>query len=269
MTEVFNRYLRLLGIQHEKTCYAELRRIVRAHLTRIPFENISKLFYHRVEGLQQIPGLPRYLDGIERYRFGGTCYTLNYHLYSLLRSLGYRATLCGAGMNQPDAHMVILVNCEGKEYLVDAGYAAPFLEPLPRFLGYDYRITLGTDEYVLSSKDNKGRSKLTLYRDGSPRHGYLVDPRPRQIEDFRPVISESLLPGATFMNCVLLVRFETDYSMVLHNLTITESRGQRVIRKVLKSTDELVPAIEKHFGIPPAVSETALEGLSFARDAWS
>jgi len=65
------RFLSILGIPREKPHIDALGRIVRAHLTTVPFENISKLYYLRTAGLTTVPDLDRYLDGIERYHFGG------------------------------------------------------------------------------------------------------------------------------------------------------------------------------------------------------
>ncbi len=142
----------------------------------IPFENISKLYNRKHLGLAGLPSLQLYLDGIERYHFGGTCYANNFHFYSLLSTLGYSVKLCAADMTNPDVHMVIMVNVDGREYLVDGGYGAPFLSPMPRDLANDYVVELGRDRYVLKTQDDHGRSRLELYRDGQQKHGYVAKP---------------------------------------------------------------------------------------------
>jgi arylamine N-acetyltransferase len=263
------RYLRLLGIPREEPDIDALGRIVRAQLTTVPFESISKLYYLKTAGLTTVPDLDRYLDGIERYHFGGTCYANNYHLYQLLLFLGYDVSLCGAGMSAPDVHIVNVVKIEGREFLVDAGYAAPFVAPLPRDLRDEFRVTLGRDEYVLSPRDASGRSRVTLYRDGDAHHGYLVNPAPRTIGEFGEVIERSFRPEATFMNAVLLVRFGDNSSDVLHNLTRIECRGTVTEKTELRTTEELIREIEDVFGIPSAISRIALNGLAMRRDAWS
>ena len=262
MTENFERYLKLLGIRRGEPSIAELEQIVYAHMTKVPFENISKLYYLRTIGLREIPGLTQFLDGLEHYNFGGTCYANNFYLHQLLRFLGYNVELCGADMSQEDAHLINLVRIEGREFIADVGYAAPFLKPLPRDLSTDYKISLGSDKYILSPMDAAKRSQLTQFRDGIPHHGYLVNPSPRDIEEFTHVIATSYRPEATFMNSLLLVRFSTDYSQVLHNMTFIESRGMSVRRKTHRTTGELIAAIEEIFAIPSSISRVALEGLS-------
>ena len=263
------RFLAILGIDSKKPGIDELAELVRAHLLRIPFENISKLFRWRCKGVAGLVPFSEYLDGIEQHHFGGTCYTINFHLHQLLVALGYDVLLCGADMSRPDVHLVNIVRVGGREFLVDAGYAAPFLAPMPLDLPTDYVLSLGHDRYILSPRDAQGRSRLSLLRDGIPRHGYRVTPAPRTVDEFATVIADSFRPGATFLNSVLLTRFGDAYSFVLHNLTSIESRGDTVISSALRSVDELIEAIEREFGIAASVSRAALEGLSMNMDIWS
>jgi len=267
--DLLQRYLGVLGVSRRAPSLDAFRELVAAHVTRIPFENISKLHYRRHLGLTDLVSLPLYLDGIERYHFGGTCYPNNFHFYSLLASLGYEVKLCGADMTNPDVHMVIMVRVEGQEFLVDGGYAAPFLAPLPRGLQADFVVTLGRDRYVLKPQDANGCSQLGLYRDGILKHGYVAKPSPRKIEDFHRVIVDSFRPSATFMNAVLLARFYPDSSLVIHNLTRIESRGTEWAMYTIEGSAELVAEVEKHFGIPAEIVRDTLAGLGGLKDAWA
>jgi N-hydroxyarylamine O-acetyltransferase len=262
------RFLAILGIDPKTPGIDALTELVRAHLLRIPFENISKLYRWRRQGLAGLVHLSEYLDGIEQHQFGGTCYTINFHLHELLVALGYDVLLCGADMRRPDVHLVNIVRVAGREFLVDAGYAAPFLIPMPLDLTTDHVVSLGRDRYVLSPRDAQGRSRLSLLRDGIKRHGYLVKPASRTIDEFAVVIADSFRPGATFLNSVLLARFGDAYSLVLHNLTSIETRGDTVALSTFPSIAELIEAIEREFGITASVSQVALDGLSMDTDAW-
>ncbi len=266
---LLQRYLDLLHIPCESPSLDGLRRIVQAHLCSIPFENISKLHYFRTMGLTNIPDLKLYLDGIEHHHFGGTCYSNNYHLYQLLANLGYDVRLCGADMNNPDCHLVIMVKLDGREYLVDGGYAAPFLKPMPRDLDSDYEIQLGQDLYVLKPQDEQRRSRLVMYRNGEARHGYIAKPESRHISEFAGSIAHSFRSDATFLNSLLLTKFYSDHSLVINNLNVIESRGTESTIQVLANRKEIVIAIEKHFGIPTAITETIVNELPAFGDAWN
>lgn len=266
--DIIQRYLRALEVTRREPGAEALAELVAAHVMRVPFENISKLYRKKRLGLTGLPGIELFLDGIEQYHFGGTCYSNNFHLYTLLASLGYRVKLCGADMTNPDVHMVIMVEVNGREYLVDGGYAAPFLSPLPRDLGEDYVVALGRDRYVLKPQDQAGCSRLEMYRDGVLKHGYLAKPMARKIEDFGGVIADSFRPSATFLNALLLARFYRDRSVVIHNLSVIESRGTEATIRSLGSLEKLVAEVEGQFNIPREVVSDAVSDLPELVDAW-
>ena len=244
------RYLRTLGVSRREPTLAALEELVAAHLARIPFENVSKLYYRRRYGLSSVPDIERFLVGVEQYRFGGTCYTNNWHLFRLLASLRYNVKLCAADMKVPDVHAVIVLLLDGHEYLIDAGYAAPFCRPLPRDLKTDYAVALGRDRYVLKPQDINGCSRLELYREGELKHRYVVKPAPRRIEDFNGVIADSFRPDATFLNSLLVTRAWEDRSVMIHNLALIESHGADHSIRTLAGRGELVAKVEEFFGIP-------------------
>jgi len=266
--ELRAHYLAILGVAPREPSLDALRELLAAHLTRIPFENISKLYYRKRLGLVNLPPIRLYLDGIDKYHFGGTCYSNNYHFHLLLRSLGYEAKLCAADMKTPQVHALNIITIAGREYLADTGYAAPLLEPIPRDLGTDYETTLGRDRYVLKPQDANGCSRLELYRDGVLRHGYLANPAPRTIEDFSKVIASSFSADATFLNSVLLVRFYPGRSVLIHNLTLVESEGDKSTVHTLPDRDQLIAAIEQRFGMPREIVSEAVGQLGNLQDPW-
>jgi len=263
-----DRYLRLLGVPRRPPSLLALAEVTTAQLCRVPFENVSKLLRLRRLGLAALPDLQLHLDGIEQLHLGGTCYANNYHLYQLLCALGYSARLCGADMSSPDAHLVVVVSISGRDYLVDGGYAAPFLAPLPLDASAPQEIALGTDRYVLEPRDAAGCSRMILYRDGVERHGYQVKPAPRTIEEFASVIDNSFRPTSTFRNAVLLVRFWPGRSLTLHNLERIEVNGREVRRSALPDRAALAQEVERSFGIPRQVVTEAVEGIPELMDAF-
>jgi len=265
---LLRQYLETLGVAEKSPSRNALGELVQAHLTRVPFENISKLYYRKHLDLTNLPTIQQYLDGIAQNHFGGTCYSNNYYFYRLLVSLGYDVKLCAADMASPAVHAFSLVRVEGREYLVDTGYAAPFLSPLPRDLTTDYAVELGRDRYVFKPQDKNGCSRLDLYRDGVLKHGYLARPEPRQIEDFSGVIQSSFRPDATFLNSLLPARFYPGRSVVIHNFSLIESQGTVSEIRQLQGLEELIATIEKRFEMPRGVVTEALSGQQKFRDAW-
>ena len=266
---VFDRFLGLLRCKRRNPGAAALTELISSLLYRVPFENVSKVYRLKRDGLRGLPGIERYLDGIERYSFGGTCYSNNYYLHLLLTHLGYDVSLCGADMNNPDVHIVNFVSVEGREYLIDVGYGAPFTEPLPRDLPHDYEIKLGADRYVLKPPDDHGRSRLEFYKDGEYKHGYTAKPIERTIEHFEPAITQSYRPEATFLNSLLIVRFFRDRMLRLHNLTLFDYSTRAACSRHLADREHLPAAVHEHFGIPSEIVAEVLATLGPLGDAWT
>jgi len=247
--EHFDWYLRLLGVEKAPPSAEHLAEVVRAHLMRVPFENLSKLV-DRALGRRTFPDLGTYLERIERHNLGGTCYPNGYYLCLLLRHLGYDAVLCGADMSRPDVHLVSRVALDSREYLVDVGYASPFYGPLPRDLPDEHAIAWGNERYVLAPQDAEGRSRVDHYRDGARIHGYVVNPKPRTIGEFDAIVAGSYDDSSNFMNCVRMVRFLPGRSLSLHNLTLVEATPEACEIRTLEDRDELIGVIESRFGVP-------------------
>ena len=258
---LFEKYLGLLGIQRRQPGFKALKEIVAAQGSKVPFENISKLFYSKRRNQNHLVEFELFLEGIEKYGFGGTCYSLNYYLNRLLSWLGYDAILCGADMKSKDAHIVSIVKNNEREYLVDAGYAAPFSVPIPLDLTNDFKISCGSDLYVLRPRDTSNRSRMELYRTGVLKHGYKINPLPRSINDFKEIIADSFLGSATFMNAVLLTRFESDCFLMIHNMRVIESCDGKLTCHTMESLDQLASVIDDRFGIPKNIVKECLNGL--------
>jgi len=263
---LFDRYLNILRISLTETSLTALYKIVTAHLTKVPFENISKLLYKN-QGLKNIPDLSVYLDGIEKFNFGGTCYSNNYYLYLLLKFLGYDVNLCGADMKNPDVHIVSMVKIGGRDFIVDGGYAAPFTEPLPGDLKEKYVITFGDEKYILNPRDESGYSKLEQYYKGELKHGYTAKPQPRKIEEFRNVIEDSFRDDSTFMNAIMIAKFYANGSLVLRNLALIKTDRNNVTTLRIKR-DEIAAAVEKYFGMPRQIVDEAVNELLELKDTW-
>ncbi len=264
-TKIFERYLSILGIEPEEPSHDHLRRLVRAQLIQVPFENISKLYLKKTRDASFIPSLEEHLDGIERFNFGGTCYANNPYFAKLLRHCGYDVDLCGADMTRPDVHVVSMVRLEGR----DVGYGAPFDAPMPLDLDREQDFVLGANRYVLHPRDKQGRSRMEQHRNGKLIHSYLAKPEPREIDDFAEVIRDSYSDVATFMNVVVVERFFTDRSLRFQNFSLAESTPDGTTTTGLADKEELAKAIAHHCGFPCEMVRKAIADISLEADIYS
>lgn len=266
---IYNRYINLLGIEESPPTLFALSALVHAHLSAIPFENISKLYYASTSKRNQLPSLAQYLKGIEDFHFGGTCYANNYHFFKLLQFMGYQAQLCAADMKKPHVHMVIKVRLEDREYLVDVGYAAPFLHAIPLYLKKDHVVVCGWNRYVIKPRDHRGCNTVLMYQGHKRKHGYTIKPEARTIEDFQPVIHNSFRADANFLNLVLITKHISGRFCTLHNLEYTEAIGTEIISKQILQANELAKKVEAVFKIPANMTSRSIGGIKLSADAWS
>jgi len=263
---LFEKYLSLLGLKKSEPDFDFLCKLVKAHLIKIPFENISKLLFKK-QGMNYIPALVTFIDGIEKYNFGGTCYTNNYYFHLLLEHLGFNVKLCGADMKNPDVHLINIVTIDGQEFIVDGGYASPFLKPLPKDLNTDFVINSGNEKYIVKPKDENGKTRVEQHSGNNLQHCYTAKPQPRKIEEFRKVIEDSYADDATFMNAVRIVRFSENGSVSLRNLMLTETTGPDA--RTIKLSREEIPAIAlEKFEMPESLVKEAVESVKEIKDIY-
>jgi arylamine N-acetyltransferase len=161
------------------------------------------------------------------------------------------------------------VELEGREYLVDVGYAAPFFEPLPRDLEKPHEVRFGTSRYVLEPQDADGRSRLRLIRSGREIHGYVAKPETREISDFADGIRDSYRSTATFMNTLVVERFSPGGSLRIHNLTRTESTPESSRTTQIADREELATVVEQTCGIAAGIVRQAIDGVDLEGDIYT
>jgi N-hydroxyarylamine O-acetyltransferase len=181
---------------------ATLRAIHRAHLYSVPFENLDI-----GAGRPIVLDEAALFDKIVERRRGGFCYELNGLFALLLRALGFRVTLLGAGVRRsPDSggppfgpdfdHLTLLVELE-TPWLADVGFGDAFLHPLRLDTeaeqidtGRDRPIVGPAPEGVWQDRYRIGRHEpeyLVLQRrdwTGEWHDRYRFAPVPRQWPDF-------------------------------------------------------------------------------------
>lgn len=163
-------------------------------------------------------------------------------------------------MKKPDVHLINIVTIDRREFIVDGGYAAPFLNPLPTEQTEDYVINIGSETYCVKPKDETGRTKVEQYYNNVLQHWYTANPKPRKIEDFRKVIEESYADDAIFINTIRITRFSENGSFVLKNLLLTENTGLET-STIKLSRNNIHKVIQKKFGMPASIVKEAIKNL--------
>jgi N-hydroxyarylamine O-acetyltransferase len=158
-----------------------LRKIHRAHVLTVPFENLD-IFLGRTIILDN----EKLFDKIVRQGRGGFCYELNGSFVALLRALGYEVDMLSArvyldGKLRPEFdHMVLLVHLE-ERWFADVGFGSLLLEPLRM----DSTASQTQREYLYRIKQYGKGWKLSARKTGDRWKGiYRFSTKPRKLEDF-------------------------------------------------------------------------------------
>jgi N-hydroxyarylamine O-acetyltransferase len=128
------KYLGRIGLSEKdaRPDAAGLKLLQRQHLLRVPFENLD-IHWKRPIALEA----GAFYQKIVEENRGGFCYELNGLFNELLGELGFESKMVSArvargdGVFSPEfAHMTLIVNIEGEEYLADVGFGEFIAEPL-------------------------------------------------------------------------------------------------------------------------------------------
>ena len=133
-------YLARLGYSGSLMTNAEpLRGLHRAHLFRVPFENLDIHLGRKIR-LNQAA----FVRKVVQERRGGFCYELNGAFAALLDALRFRLTLLSARVPRDDGsdgpefdHLTLRVDLD-EPWLVDVGFGDSFVDPL--------RLEIGTEQ---------------------------------------------------------------------------------------------------------------------------
>lgn len=232
---------------------ATLTALHRAHVQAIPFENIDVQL-----------GCPTGLDPLAAYaklverRRGGWCYEQNGLLGMVLATLGFEVTrMAGAVLRQVrgdatmGSHLCLKVALE-QDWLVDVGFGAAQLEPLPLAEGtWDHTPILVS---LARTEDAHWRLAIQL---GSGEMSFDFRDQPadearlQQLCDWQGRDGESVF----VQNLVAQRRLDGEHR-VLRGRVFTRATAAGSEQRVLASAEELLTVLAGEFGIEePAIAD--------------
>lgn len=196
----------------------------------IPFENLCTL-----SGDPNELNEGHLVEKIIERNEGGLCYDLNGILYLFLKENGLDVQLVRGSVYVPDlkgfsptgrTHAAILLNDDGKRYLVDTGFGGNLpLRPVPMD---GTEITSPSGEFRVKKEANEfGDYFLEMklkYKDPDWKIGYAFDSREpveniRDLSEMKKIITTH--PQSPFNKRSLLTRVTSDGSMVLTENSFT------------------------------------------------
>jgi arylamine N-acetyltransferase len=147
----------MLGVEHAAPNLDALTRLTRAHVESVLFGTVQSVLRRQATPEGPVPPLDpaALLDAWERRTGSGVCFEIAGMMHRLLTSLGYRAHIVLGGIRWPGGHQAVVVDLDGRHYMVDVGNGAPFFAPIPldettevHRVGLGYRFRAGDGEHV-------------------------------------------------------------------------------------------------------------------------
>jgi N-hydroxyarylamine O-acetyltransferase len=184
-TEQFTAYLDRIGVagpSRPKPDADTLRRLHRAHVRTVPFENLSI----HLPGEEVSLELSALVDKVVTRRRGGFCYELNGLFAALLEAVGFHVDRMSArtyseergAFGLPLDHLALRVtDSAGDVWLADVGFGKHSELPLSYHERGEQSDPFGTLQIVETAD-----GQLDVLLGGAPQ--YRVDPRALELADF-------------------------------------------------------------------------------------
>ena len=241
-------YLHRLGVERGKADLAFLKKIHKAHLLAIPFENLD-IHY----GKKIILDIRPIFEKVILNKRGGFCFELNSLFYHLLIHLGYDAYLASArvfkdaGYTPEFDHMIIIVRLDGLNYLADVGFGSLFTEPKQ----INSQAQLDYTEYFKFFKDPDDHLILKRSSDGVVYStAYKFDLIRREMIEFMGrCVYHQESPESHFKQNKLITQLFPE-----GRITLTDRKLKLHLKGELKelpvmNEDEFLSKLEDHFGV--------------------
>ena len=252
-SDLVQAYLARLGFDEApRPTGAGLEALHRAHLHRVPFENLDIHI-----GRQITVDVDRFVTKIVVDRRGGFCYELNGAFAWLLESLGFAVDRLEArvhgegGPTRPFDHLCLRVTAPGVEpLLADVGFGDCFDAPVPLTLGVDHDDTNGVVRLEPVDDD-----WIDLVRSGGPQYRFGTTGRP--IDDFAPGCAFHQSPESHFTrNTVCSLRTDTG-RITLRGLTLVRTVDAERHEETIEPAD-LAGVLAAEFGVRLETDELTL-----------
>jgi N-hydroxyarylamine O-acetyltransferase len=233
---------------------ATLTAVHRGHVGAIPFENLDIQMGRPVT--LEPDALQAKMVGRRR---GGYCFEHNSLFMLALQAIGFapetreaRVRQSTGGLMRPRTHMVLIVPCDGREWLADVGFGGDgLLEPIAldgtstEQAGVVYRVAAEDPARVLQRGVGAGWEDLYAFM---PDPVHAID---LEVGNW----FTSTHPRSPFVLTLTAQRVIDDSRHTLRNLTYSITRGTTVeVREI--SRQELVPLLRDTFGLDVAADAT-------------
>ena len=239
------QYLKRIGIDETLAPTREnLDKIVYAHLTHVPFENLDECWDKACPSLK----IPDLYDKIVMKNRGGYCFELNAALYALLQAVGYEVypvacrILYGHGLWMPLSHRASIVTIDGVKHFVDVGYGGPSAHcavPYNEIVEGGFFVKPEGDKMHVCRKTAEGEDLIMIYTD------MFFDP-----VDFVPLNFQVAMAPGSFFQMMPILNLTTDTGSKSINGDVYRCHHNGEVTEIKIENDEMMRKLMKEeFGL--------------------
>jgi len=223
-------------------------------LSRIPYENLSKVIkFHVEKDVRKALRSPEEL--LREHRAtgtGGTCFSLTWFLWKHLEAQGLRVypALCDRTYGK-NTHCGVVLEWEGKKYLLDPGY----LSFTPIELNGQGGVTVETvyNKIELLPEDT-GRFALRTVYGGETKYRFTLKDTPVTEQELLAAWEDSFLKEAMKYPVVTMLKGDAHLYFQKETLYVRRKGGSERHRV---DKEQMPATLERVFGINPKVTEQA------------
>lgn len=235
-----------------------LERIQRAHVTAVPFENLSIVGdpYGDREGAGVVLSMTHLYEKIVERERGGYCFELNGLLHWLLAELGYDVERVAARVMSDDSvtppanHHTNVVRLD-RRYVVDAGMGTPTMRRPTPLDGTSRTDEIGV-EWRITESDRPDETYQSEYREPGGEEWsrrYVFSDVPRELDYFEATNDYlQSAPESTFTGDPIVSIATEEGHRKLSGTTLTETIGTEKRERTV-SDGKWHATLEREFGL--------------------
>jgi N-hydroxyarylamine O-acetyltransferase len=221
-------YLQRIGYEGMPSAdMASVAQMMTLQLRTVPFENLD------VQAKKLISLVPEHIvEKIVQRKRGGYCYEINGLFSMALTALGISYRWVAARpmfypARRPKTHMAIVVELEGRQWLVDLGFGSYGITAPLALDTLGSEVQQGHDRFMLSRLDN-GDHLLQAWVDGAWANQYAFDLTAQEWVDFEPANHlNATHPEAIFVKALLVINHSAAGRQILFGNSLkTIAHGQ-------------------------------------------
>jgi N-hydroxyarylamine O-acetyltransferase len=260
MVTAEEKYLKLLGIQMEPPSVSFLAAIVKRHLARVPYENVSKIIRFHQFG-PSIPSLEEFVEGIADKKFGGTCFAQNIYLNHILNSLGFKSELLSMRRDGIISHVCLRVNIEASNYFVDVGLMSSFSGPFRIHPSESFTKDLGNQRFIFSPNSDLLNYRLEIWRAGKLSREFESSLIAFSEQDLEIGIRKTFERSAMFTTTLCVHRAFETHSLGIWDRNFYQIKGTEYSVQKIQSYAELESIFDDDLSLPQYPLELTLNLL--------